>query len=48
MKLGSRWYVRDPIGRKGGMFVAWSDQIQVKMVRSSDFYIEIQVATVNG
>lgn len=34
----------DPVGRKGEMLVAWSEHVQIKMMRSNDFCVEMQVA----
>lgn len=38
----------DPVGKKGGLYVAWSDQVQVKVIRKMDFYMEMQVVTGNA
>lgn len=34
----------DPVGRKGEMLVTWSEHAQIKMMRSNDFCVEMQVA----
>lgn len=47
LKFGKRWMVIDPIGRKRGMLAAWSEQIDVRIIGSSEFYLEMQVRTGN-
>lgn len=34
----------DLVGRKGEMLVAWSEHMQIKMMRSNDFCVKMQVA----
>lgn len=41
LKFGNKWEVREPIGRKGGMMVAWTSNVEVKQLRISDFRIEM-------
>lgn len=31
----------DLVSKKGGLYVAWSDQVQVKVTRKRDFYMEM-------
>lgn len=40
MKLGSRWMTGDPVGGSGGI---WSEQVQVKIMESINFSIELHV-----
>lgn len=39
---------RDPVGKNGGMFMFWSELVQVKIMESNDFSTEMQVTTVDG
>lgn len=39
----------DLVGKKGRLYVAWSDQVQVKVIRKRDFFLmEMQVVTGNA
>lgn len=39
---------RDPVGKNGGMFMFWSELVQVNIMENNDFSIEMQVTTVDG
>lgn len=39
--------MRDLVGRKGGMLVPWSENVQIKVMRSTEFCIEVHVTTDN-
>lgn len=43
LKIRNRWLTVDPIGRKCGMFVAWSDHMYIKSMRNTDWLIELEV-----
>lgn len=43
LRFGNRWEVMDSVGRKGGLYVAWSDQVKAKVMRKRDFYMEVQI-----
>lgn len=43
LKFGNRWDVWNPIGRKGGLLLAWKDTISIKRIWSTDYCIEVQV-----
>lgn len=45
LRLGERWIVKDPVGRKGGMLVAWSTNVEIKVMRSTGFCMELYVKT---
>lgn len=32
LKFGNKWEVRDPIGRKGGLLLAWRDTVSIKRI----------------
>lgn len=41
LKFENIWEVRDPIGKKGGMLIAWKDSVHIKSFWSNDFCIEV-------
>lgn len=43
LRFGDIWIVQDPIGRKGGILVAWSDKVKVTVVRRTDFCMELKI-----
>lgn len=43
LNFGERWTVRDSVGRKRGMLVAWRENVQVQVISSTEFCIELQV-----
>lgn len=45
LKFGSRWVTRDPVSRKGGMLVAWSEHVQVKMMGNNEYNMEMQAVS---
>lgn len=47
LKLGGIWTVRDLVGKKGGMLVPWSENVQIKVMRSTEFRMEVHVTTDN-
>lgn len=48
LKCEDRWLVKDPIGRKGGLFVTWDQRVDVQQVWLHEFYIEMKVRSVDG
>lgn len=43
LSLGKNWDVVEPVGKKGGMFVAWSDSVQIKQIYKNNFCFELLV-----
>lgn len=43
LKCEDRWLVKEPNGRKGGMFVTWDQRIEVKLFLIHEFCIEIKI-----
>lgn len=43
LQFQDRWAVTEPIGRKGGLLVAWNQEIEVKQLWSNDFCMELRV-----
>lgn len=41
LNFGERWTVRDPVGKKGGMLVAWRENVQVQVISSTKFCMEL-------
>lgn len=39
---------KDSVGKSGSMLVFWSELVQVKIMESNDFSIEMQVTTLDG
>lgn len=44
---GNIWTV-DPVGKKGGLCILWSDDISLNINVSSEYWIEFDVTTANG
>lgn len=43
LKYENRWEVNEPIGKKGGMLVAWNKSVKVKEIRKTTFSLEVCV-----
>lgn len=43
LRLGNWWDTWDPVGKKGGLMVAWRNRVEVKQIRKSEFCIEMLV-----
>lgn len=43
LKYRKRWDTVEPVGRRGGMLVAWNKEVQLKSIRKTDFCYELQV-----
>lgn len=43
-----RWDASEPEGRRGGLLVAWNQNIEVKQIRKTDFCIELRVGSEDG
>lgn len=43
LKFGNRWVVNEPKGRKGGIVVAWKQNVEVKQIWKSEFCMKIMV-----
>lgn len=43
LKFENIWEVRDPIGKKEGMLIAWKDSVHIKSFWRNDFCIEVQL-----
>lgn len=43
LNFETRWEVNAPIGKKGGMLVAWNKSIEVKQIRKTTFSLEVCV-----
>lgn len=43
LNFGEGWTVRDSVSRKGEMLVAWRKNVQVQVISSTEFCIELQV-----
>lgn len=39
--------MRDLVGKNEGMFVPWSENVQIKVMRSTEFCIEVHITTDN-
>lgn len=37
LKFAKRWDVVELLGKKGGMLVAWSEEVQIKQIKKNDF-----------
>lgn len=48
LKYDDRWAIQEPIGRKGGMFVAWDQSVEVKQIELHDFCIELRIGSKGG
>lgn len=44
LKFGTRWAVNEPVGRKGGIMVAWATNVEIKHLWKNDFCVEMLVA----
>lgn len=47
LKFEDRWTLRNSVGKKGGMLVSWSRNVQASLIRSSDFCIEVKIEIGN-
>lgn len=43
----NRCEIRDPLARRGGMLMAWSENLQIKMMRSTNFCMKMLVESEN-
>lgn len=43
LSLGIRWDMVEPVGKRGGLLVAWSDRIQIQKIIKRDFCVEMLV-----
>lgn len=43
LQFQNRWAINESRGRKGGMFVAWGPNVDVKQLWMNDFYVELQI-----
>lgn len=43
LHFNDRWDTVEPDGRKGGMLVAWTQNVEVKQIRKNNFCIEMQI-----
>lgn len=43
LKCNENWEVVNPVGRKGGLFLFWGDNITVCSIVKQDFSIEVEV-----
>lgn len=48
LKCDDRLGIREPDGRKGGLFVTWDNQVEVKQIEIHDFCIELRIAPEAG
>lgn len=48
LRFVDRWTVSEPVGRKGGLMLAWNENVQVRVIRCTNFCIEAQVSAENG
>lgn len=37
LKFGDRWDRVDPVGKKGGMVVSWSENVEISQIRKNSF-----------
>lgn len=44
---GNKCEIRDPLARRGGMLVAWSENLQIKLMRSTYFCMKMLVEFEN-
>lgn len=43
LQLNERWAVNEPKGKKGGMLVTWSQNVEVRNLWMNDFCMELRV-----
>lgn len=43
LKFGNNWETYDPVGRRGGLLVAWKEGIDIMQIRKSEFCLELQM-----
>lgn len=43
LKYGKRWEVNEPLRMKEGMMVAWNQNVEIKQMRKTNFYIGVHV-----
>lgn len=48
LKCDDRWAVREPIGKNGGLFVAWDQRVEVKQIWTNEFCIEMRISSEDG
>lgn len=45
LKCEDRWVVKELSGRRGGLFVAWDQMVEVKQIWTNEFCIEIKISS---
>lgn len=48
LKCDERWAIKEPYGRKGGLFVAWDQKVEMKQIEIHNFCIELRVGDQEG
>lgn len=48
LKCEDRWLVKEPSGRKWGLFIAWDQRVEVKQIWTNEFCIEIKISSDEG
>lgn len=43
LRLGRNWDVVEPVGKKGGLSVAWSDRVQIRQKYKNDLCFELLI-----
>lgn len=43
LKYGQMWDPLQPVGKNGGMLIAWNPDVQIKCIKKIEFCYEVQV-----
>lgn len=48
LQFSDRWEFSEPEGRRGGLLVAWNQNIEPEHISKNDFFMELRVGSEDG